>query len=145
MNAPHPMRWRWWIGAAGLTAVALLAVAQHALAAEPELVRLSVRFYDRDATTVTLAGDPDLDFICASFPSGRKDRFAYDCTAQVPRGATVRLTARQQVGTKAGVSVGSLPIAGRRWRGACAGTRGDVCRLTVTRDGTIVRLRLPKP
>lgn len=116
------------IGFSGRGAILSLAVACGALPAlaGPATVAVSVRYPAR-GPALTLTSDPETVFACA------RGRAVVLCTTHVPRGTRLALRARTRAPAgSASASALSLPIDGKAWGGACAGTAADVCRLRAT-------------
>lgn len=117
------MRLIWRCGVAAITIAGPVPVCT----AFASPVVLTVR-YPASGPGVAITSEPALPFRCA--PS----HGSVVCSATVPRGTALQLRARTRPPAgSASVSAMSLPIDGKAWRGACASTAADVCRLRVMR------------
>ena len=101
----------------------------------PRLARLSVRYVVVADTKMTLS-TPAGTFACAPQGVGVGMPMA-TCTLAVPRGSTVALTANFLIFSPVAQTGNGKPMTGKQWQGACTGTAGDTCTLSMTEDRAV--------
>lgn len=130
-------------------ALAQTAISQPGLQATLLPRPVTVRYTLTGQTAgMILISTPQAPFTCQSYPlviPGQPLRRSFTCTAAIPRRAgrmtyaNVQLRARYVPNIAiANEGEQGIGITGAQWAGACSGTTGETCQLSITGTGEII-------